>query len=192
MRAKQTASDILKREDVQEYLNKRLRALGMGVDEALYRLSGHARGNITQFLGLTVDELKAHPNAWMIKRVKIGVHYREKMTDIPAPQPLAVQLFEGAISKLRPRDEGESDSEEPVESALPESSFVYFVESVELYDAQSAILNIIKQNQLTNGLPTEIVAMMPTLTMLIDVLRQRGEDPAEIFNRMFQRLAAEG
>lgn len=149
-RARVTASEILARPDVQTYIDERMKKTHMSANEALARLGAHARGDITEFLELSVDELKSHPRAYLIKEIEMDVAF-----------PI----------------EGQSGQPTP------------YIKKVKIHDSQSALLNILKQHQLANGLPTEIVAIAPSIMRLIELMQEAGKDPAEAFERMVQRAA---
>lgn len=165
-RLRRTASDIMKDPLVQAHLAKRMKELQMSADEALVRLGGHAAGNVTEFIGLTIDELKAHPRAALIKRVKFVTHFPEPVVFDP--------------------DEDDPDGAVTVEQPKP----IQLVESIELYDAQSAMLSVIKQTQLSSGQPTENVNI-PQLNELVQLLTAAGKDPTSVISRMVEKLKAE-
>lgn len=178
-RLRQTASDIFNRPDVKAYLANRLKEMQMSSDEALYRLGGHAAGNVTEFIGLTIDELKAHPRAALIKRVKFVTHF---------PEPVVMPV-------VMPVDDTDSGDEHPDGEDKPSVQIDYpkpvqYVESIELYDAQAAMLNVIKQSQLTSGQPTENVNI-PQLVELVRLLTAAGKDPTSVISRMVDKLKAD-
>lgn len=175
-RLRQTASDIFKRPEVKAYLASRLKEMQMSADEALYRLGGHAAGNITEFIGLTIDELKAHPRAALIKRVKFVTHF---------PEPVVTPADEADTGG---DDQPDGDDKPTVQINVPKP--VQYVESIELYDAQAAMLNVIKQSQLTNGQPTENVNI-PQIAELIQLLTAAGKDPTSVISRMVDKLKAD-
>lgn len=163
-RARQTASDIFKRPEVKAYLAERMKELQMSADEAMLRLSGHAAGDMRQFIGLTMDELKAHPNAWLIKEVTYDVFMPKK-------------------DRLKPTSAAAADE------IVPPKPFVY-VDHIKLYDSQSALITLLKQHQLATGKPTEIMNV-PQLAELIELLVAAGKDPSSVIGRMVDRLKAE-
>lgn len=169
-RARRTASDVFKRPEVKAYLAERMKELQMSADEALLRLGGHAAGNVAEFIGLTIDEIKAHPRAALIKRIKFVTHFPE-----PAiPNPL--------------NEDEDGDDQPAVEIEAPKP--IQLVESIELYDAQSAMLNVIKQSQLATGQPTENVNV-PALSRLLELLEKAGKDPNSVFSRMADKLESD-
>ena len=60
----------LRKLEIRAEINRRITQMAMSADEALARLSDQATANVTEFLGLSVDELKAHPKAHLLKKVK--------------------------------------------------------------------------------------------------------------------------
>lgn len=116
-------SENLGKPGIREAIDERLRALTMGADEALYRLSEMARGTMADFVdpdNATVDLKRAEDagKLWLVKSFS--------RTDTE---------YGGSIR-------------------------------VELYDAQAALVQIIKQRQLATGKPTSRVEM--NLSQLTD------------------------
>lgn len=149
-RLARTASDLMKNPLMTAYIDERMKHLQMTADEALYRLGQHARGDISQLLGLSPDELKTHPQAWLVKRVKIGLSWPEKGNGTPKA----------------------------------------FIEALELHDQQSALMAIIKQQQLASGKPTEITES-PQLARLAELLEASGKNLESVIGRMVEKLEAE-
>ncbi len=52
---------------IRDAIEKRLNDVAMGANEVLTRLGGHARGDLSEFVGLTPEQLKKHPQAWLLK-----------------------------------------------------------------------------------------------------------------------------
>lgn len=127
---------------------------GMAAEEAVSRLASHARGNLQEFVGLTVEEFKKHPLGWLVKKVEVDVAWP-------------------------PKDNKNSDE--------PSKPYQY-IKRIELHDPQAAINTILKQLQLSSGLPTEIVGMMPSLEKFIEQIKASGEDPATVLERMNKHL----
>lgn len=68
--ARSAASRLLTNVNIAEAVKARIKALAMSADEALALLSEHARGNLGDFLGLSVEELIAHPQAYLLQEVE--------------------------------------------------------------------------------------------------------------------------
>jgi len=66
-----TASNNLRNPKIAQLIEQRIREMAMSADEAMARLSQHARGNLGDFLGLSPEELKQHPQSHLLKKVKI-------------------------------------------------------------------------------------------------------------------------
>lgn len=64
------ASRLLKKVEVQELIRQRMREQSMSADEVLFRLGEQARVDLRDFIGLSTDELKNHPRAWLVKKYK--------------------------------------------------------------------------------------------------------------------------
>ena len=114
--ARSIGSENLTKPDISEVIQSRITALTMSANEALLRLSQHARGNLGDFLALDVDTLKAHPQAHLLHKVKHTVRYI------------------------------------PVKDAAPEKEERI---ELELYDAQAALVQILKEQHLRGGEATE-------------------------------------
>lgn len=78
LRLARTASDLMQNPLMIAYIEQRMQQLQMSADEALYRLGQHARGDISQLMGLSPDQLKTHPQAWLVKKIKVGMNFPEK------------------------------------------------------------------------------------------------------------------
>lgn len=63
-------SRLLKNVKVQAYISKRMSELVMSKEETLYRISAQGRSDIRDFMGLTTEEIREHPNGWLIKKFK--------------------------------------------------------------------------------------------------------------------------
>lgn len=112
------AHENLRKPQIKAEIDARMKALVMSADEALFRLSQQGRGRVTDFLGLTIDELKAHPQAHLLHKVK---HTRRYIPSL------------------------EEDKPDPIEEKI----------EYEIYNAQSALALILKEQHLAAGEPTE-------------------------------------
>lgn len=114
--ARAMGSENLAKPDIKAAVEARLSAMAMSADEALYRLSEHARGDMGDFMGLSLDQLKKATKTRLIKK------------------------FKRTVTTLA----GEG------ESALVEEKI-----ELELYDAQMALTQILKEQHLRAGEATE-------------------------------------
>jgi len=121
-RAAVTASEILSDPLVKAYIEERMKQTQMTADEVLFRLGEFARGDMREFMMLTPEELKRHPKAWLVKKLKL--------------EALALKP-----EKKKPTS--------VIQEALvpPPEPFVY-IDSIELYDAQSALELLGKHHKL--------------------------------------------
>lgn len=129
-RAAATASEILADPLVRAYIDERMKQAQMSADEVLYRLGEMARGDMRELMMLSPEELKRHPKAWLIKKIKFDVILPK------AEKKSAV-----------PDEESESDGGEEGFDNETGKPFVY-IDSVELYDAQAALVMIGKHHKL--------------------------------------------
>lgn len=92
--ARQIAANLLSKVYIRDLIEQRLAELTMSANEVLYRLTEHARGDLAEFAGLTVEELKAHPKSWLLKEVevtsvKIGEGTEERRVKLKIHDPQA-------------------------------------------------------------------------------------------------------
>lgn len=114
---------LLKNVEIKQEIEKRLGEMTMSANEALYRLTEHAKGNLSEFIKLSPEQLKLHPQAHLLKKFK--------MTTKPG-------------------------EEQRVE--------------IELYDAQNALINILKEQHLIAGEATDRTEMTGRVQM-IEIVR---------------------
>lgn len=124
-RAAATASEILADPLVKAYIDERMKQAQMSADEVLYRLGEMARGDMRELMNLTPDELKSHPKAWLIKKVKL----------------------EAVIPKAEKKTAASADEDTGDASDEPAEPFIY-IDSIELYDAQAALVMLGKHHKL--------------------------------------------
>lgn len=62
---------------------------------------------------------------------------------------------------------------------------------VKLYDAQTALQTIWKNQRVIDGLPTEVIAVLPTIQEIAELLTASGRSASMVFDKMLQRLHAE-
>lgn len=120
-RAAATASEILADPLVKDYIEERMKQVQMTADEVLFRLGEMARGDMREMMMLSPEELKRHPKAWLIKKLK----------------------FEAII----PKEKKSTESTEVETENEPSEPFIY-IDSVELYDAQAALVMLGKHHKL--------------------------------------------
>lgn len=99
------ASRLLKNAKVIDYIESRMKALSMRADEVIYRLSEHGRGDLRDFAGLTIGELKEHPKGWLIKKVKSSTRVLldgslEQKVELEIHDPQAALALMAKIRKL--------------------------------------------------------------------------------------------
>ena len=111
-------SRLLTNVDVLAQIETRMKALAMSADEAMMRLSQQGRGRLTDFAGLSVAELKEHPQAHLLHKLKVTTR--------------TIQSF---------GKDKEPEREETVE--------------YEIYNAQSALLAVLREQHLRAGEATD-------------------------------------
>lgn len=72
------ASENLKNPKVRRYIDQIMRESAMSADEVLFQLSEIARGDMRGFIGRSLEELRAHPKGFLIKKVELTTTYDEE------------------------------------------------------------------------------------------------------------------
>jgi hypothetical protein len=72
------AYENLRNPKIKAFLATYYAGNGMAAEEAVSRLASHARGNLQEFVGLTVEEFKKHPLGWLVKKVEVDVAWPPK------------------------------------------------------------------------------------------------------------------
>lgn len=155
------ASRLLKNVEVQALISVYMAERVMSKDETAYRLSEHARADMRDMIGLTMDEIKNHPKAWLIKELSF---------DVVIPKP------------TRPSSVQDDENEET--ESLPES-FVY-VDRIKLHDAQAALNTIARHHGLLKDGVT-INVNMDLVSQLVSALEAAGLNPTETLEKMLQK-----
>lgn len=100
---------LLNNLEVKTEIETHFNAMAMSAAEVLARLSGHARGDLSEFIGLSEDQIKEHPQAWLLKKYKRREQKDgEIITEIEIHDPQAAQVHLGRYHKLFV-DKGEFD-----------------------------------------------------------------------------------
>lgn len=115
--ARSIGAENLTKPDIARAVQARIDAMTMSADEALIRLTQIGRGNLAEFLTLTVEEIKLRPDAHLLKKFK-----RTVKTFGKPDEPTEVDTLE-----------------------------------IELYPADSALAQILKEQHLRAGEATDIV-----------------------------------
>ncbi|MBZ0291415.1 MAG: terminase small subunit [Anaerolineae bacterium] len=61
---------LLKNAEIRAEIDRHMRTLAMDATEVLVRLSAHARGDFSEFIGLSPRELEDHPLSFLLKKYK--------------------------------------------------------------------------------------------------------------------------
>lgn len=126
-------SRLLKDVEISQAIEEFTEKNAMKASEALSRLAGMARGDVSQFALLDIKEIAEHPDGWLIKKIKKTTVRR-----------------------------GNDVLEETID--------------LELYDAQSALMQISKNLRMDEGKATDNIEFTDARERLKDLLRRRKED----------------
>lgn len=121
-RAAVTASEILSDDLVKAYIEERMKQAQMSADEVLFRLGAIARGDMRELMMLSPEELKKHPKAWLVKKLKM----------------------EAVIPKTEKTNP--TSLKEELDTPPPEP--LIYIDSIEMYDAQAALVILGKHHKL--------------------------------------------
>lgn len=69
--AQAIATENLRKPIIEREIARAMEKLAMPATEAMGRLAAQARGDIREFIGLTPEEVRAHPQGHLIKRMKM-------------------------------------------------------------------------------------------------------------------------
>ena len=86
----------LRKLQIKRAIDKKLNDVAMGANEILVRLTDEARGDLTQFIGLTEVQLKEHPQSHLIKKYKRTETTGENFTTVHTE----VELYDSQAAKV--------------------------------------------------------------------------------------------
>lgn len=99
--ARQQASRLLTNVDIKAAIEQRLGELTMGRNEVLARLADHARGDMRDFIGLSTNQLKKHPNGNLIKKVKRTVTTTAKDDKVETEEKIELELYDAQTALVQ-------------------------------------------------------------------------------------------
>lgn len=95
--ARQIASETLSKPYIRAEINRRLSLMAMGKDEVLARLAAQGRGDMRDFIGLSSNALKRHPDGSLIKKYKNNISTTTITTTDPEGNPVVEKTVEEKI-----------------------------------------------------------------------------------------------
>ena len=84
-------SRLLKNVEVQTLISEIMTQRTMSKTETAWRLSEHARADIRPFINLNSDELRQHPQAWLIKKMK---QTKRKIDSLVIEERMEIELYD--------------------------------------------------------------------------------------------------
>lgn len=93
-------SENLTKPNIASLIAERMKALTMSADEALYRLSQTARGNLTEYISLSVAELKAHPQSQILKKFKRTLTTYGELPSAMTEEKIELELYDAQAAQL--------------------------------------------------------------------------------------------
>lgn len=103
---------LLKKVEVKEAVQEALEAYAMSTHEVLARLAAMARADMREFIGLTYSDLKRHPDAIAIKKLKRTIT-RTKTGD--TDETYEIELYDAKDALLNLLKELRLDAGKPTE-----------------------------------------------------------------------------
>lgn len=85
------AYENLRKTKIRATIDELLEVNRMSKDEVLYRLSMHAGGDLRPLMGLSTDELKAHPLAWLVKKHEVK---RRRLTSAVTEETVRIEIHD--------------------------------------------------------------------------------------------------
>lgn len=99
--ARSIGSENLTKPDIKAAIEQRLGELTMGRNEVLARLADHARGDMRDFIGLSTNQLKKHPNGNLIKKVKRTVTTTTKDNKVETEEKIEFELYDAQTALVQ-------------------------------------------------------------------------------------------
>lgn len=87
----------LSKPEIAAAIKVRVDALTMSADEALLRLTEHARGDLSEFIGLDVQQIAEHPRARLIKKYKRTVRTGK---DDYCEERVELELYDAQVATI--------------------------------------------------------------------------------------------
>lgn len=100
--ARFTASENLTKPNIAEFVKQRMAQLTMTADEALFRLSEHARGDMAEFATITPEELADHPQSRLVKEIErtTTIRRNRKGDEETETERFRVKLYDAQTAQL--------------------------------------------------------------------------------------------
>lgn len=86
------AYENLRKPKIKRFIETLLKEKTMPLEEVLYRLSAHAAGDLRPLMGLSTEELKEHPQAWLIKKYRRKTHILRSRDGDPRIEEVNVEI----------------------------------------------------------------------------------------------------
>lgn len=87
-------SETVRNRKVDELIQQRLKEAAMSANEVLARLSAMARGDLSEFVGLTQAQIKAHPQAYLLHKVKTTRQTYGSGDDAMTEEKVEIELYD--------------------------------------------------------------------------------------------------
>lgn len=88
------AHENLTKPEIRRAIDEKLNALTMNANEAMKLLDEHSRGDLSQFMGLSVEELKEHPNSHLIKRLRVKTRQYKENDELVTEETIDIELHD--------------------------------------------------------------------------------------------------
>lgn len=169
---------------VNEYLccwnaTEAAKRAGYPEDSAYQR--GYENTRHPKLQAIIAERLAEHTMSADEAMARLTVHARTSIQDMVDPLTGEIDLMaavkNGAIQAIK-------------EYKISDTPFGQKIE-VKLYDKQDALQTIWKNQRAIAGLPTEVVAVLPIVQEIFELLTEMGRSPTALFDKMLQRAHAE-
>jgi hypothetical protein len=92
--------DLLNNPEIQAEIQAYLDRACMQANEVLMRLSAHATADVTDFIGLSDNELKSHPRAWLLKKYEKIIDGEKERIKVEVHDPQAALIHIGKHHRI--------------------------------------------------------------------------------------------
>jgi hypothetical protein len=171
------------------------KAIAIALLQAHNGITQEARDAINAALGRVVSTSTLH--SWMPNDIKAEIEKRKresrkikKATEIPEEPKISIRASRTVTPQHIQRANEALDNvfEEVARRYLDHSVKPDVIDEVKGKDAVIAAATAVDKMRLLRGLPTEIIEILPVIERLHTALIESGKSPADVFERMIQRL----
>lgn len=96
-KTRQSGAENMSKPVIKAEIDRRLKLEQMSADEAVARLGRQARADMREFMGLTMSDLKVHPDAVNIKKMKRTIRRTGGLTSV---EKIEIELYDAQAAQV--------------------------------------------------------------------------------------------